>query len=106
MLRLLDTEQLIELKYVLEDEYPAFIESFVADTEKKLAKLQVLLAQHSFQDSRDIAHSLKGSCLNLGATVMAEHCQRLQLLANDADGRVQMQELLSTWAATKAALSA
>ncbi|MEM8500560.1 MAG: Hpt domain-containing protein [Pseudomonadota bacterium] len=106
MRRLLDTEQLNELKIVLEDDYPAFIDSFILDTEKKLAQLQVLLTQHSFRDGRDVAHSLKGSCLNLGAAEMAECCQRLQLIDSDSDSNAQIQLLQSTWADTKVQLSA
>lgn len=106
MRRLLDTEQLNELKFVLEDDYPAFIDSIIVDTEKKLAQLEGLLMQHSLQEGRDVAHSLKGSCLNLGAAEMAEQCQRLQLTNSDTDFNTHMQELQSIWAETKAQLSA
>lgn len=102
---LLDTEQLDELKFVLEDDYPAFIDSFVVDTERKLEQLRVLLAQKSFQESCDVAHSLKGSCLNLGATRMAEQCQRLQQTDCKAESNAQLLELQSIWAKTKAALN-
>ncbi|MFK7733970.1 MAG: Hpt domain-containing protein [Pseudomonadales bacterium] len=102
---LLDTEQLDELRFVLEDDFPAFIDSFVADTEIKLTELQVLFAQKSLKDGHKLAHSLKGSCLNLGANEMAQQCQRLQDAHTDADSRAQLQTLQSTWADTKAELS-
>lgn len=105
MRRLLDTDQLNELRYVLEDDFPEFIASFIADTGSKLAQLQRLVMQKSVQESRDVAHSLKGSCLNLGAIAMAEQCQRLQLSDNHEESTTQLLQLDAIWAETKTALS-
>lgn len=104
MTDVLDTEHLAELQFVLEEEYQAFIQSFIEDTDSKLEQLQLLVSEQRLQAGRDLAHSLKGSCLNLGAKIMAEQCHQLNITSNLADCDSQLKTLLSLWGETKAEL--
>ncbi len=55
-----------------------FIEVFVGDTSKRLTRLRDLTAQQDSTAVEREAHSLKGSCANLGAERMASLCEQLE----------------------------
>ncbi len=105
MSSLLDDEHLSELRFVLGDDFPAFIHAFIDDTDRKLEQLQALLSDASFQATKDLAHSLKGSCLNLGAKTMAQLCQKLNAATEPADHQAQLHLLQLQWEATRKELS-
>ncbi len=55
-----------------------FIEMFVKDTAERLARLHGLAAQQDSNAVESEAHSLKGSCANLGFERMAALCHQLE----------------------------
>ncbi|NTV45015.1 MAG: response regulator [Chlorobiales bacterium] len=70
------------------------IKMFLSDTENQIAQLQK--ATENPADLKHLAHSLKGSCLMVGANVLANVCMKLEILgkADKTDGAVEMVEEL------------
>ncbi|SFB01583.1 HPt (histidine-containing phosphotransfer) domain-containing protein [Azotobacter beijerinckii] len=81
----LDPSVLAMLQEVMEDEYPVLLDTFLSDSEDRL---QALRQAHEVRDAealRRAAHSFKGSCGNLGATLLAELCRQLEESARAGD---------------------
>ena len=74
----LDRDVLKALQEVMEDEYPTLLETFLADSEKRLS---LLLKAGDAETLGATAHSLKGSCSNMGAIRLAELCHELEQLS-------------------------
>lgn len=74
----LDQAALQELQAVLGADFPVLVQTFVADSEARIATLRTVLAAADHAAVRDAAHSLKGSSLNLGAQQLAELCLQLE----------------------------
>lgn len=55
-----------------------FVELFETDARKRIQELRDVVALGETANLRKMAHTLKGSCRNLGATMMAESCLRLE----------------------------
>jgi HPt (histidine-containing phosphotransfer) domain-containing protein len=76
----LDPEVLSALREIMENEYPALVDTFLADSEARLQRLTVI------GDARqilEIAHSFKGSSSNMGATRLSGLCHVLEQRANE-----------------------
>ncbi|MCY1414833.1 phosphotransfer intermediate protein in two-component regulatory system with RcsBC [compost metagenome] len=74
----LDDDVLNGLQYIMEDQYPLLLDTFLDDSQKLLNQL------HAAQDSKalgEAAHTLKGSSSNMGAQVLAELCRQLEVRA-------------------------
>jgi len=79
----LDSAVLTTLQDVMESEYPALLDTFLADSEERVRLLrQACLADQS-ETLRRAAHSFKGSCSNMGATLLADLCQELESAARE-----------------------
>ena len=104
--QVLDLQQVEELRDVLEDEFSAVIEAYLRDAERKV---ECVVAAADTQDAealRHAAHSLKGSCRNVGARQLAESCQAIESLAYDdqlEDVPLALVALQSTLQATRSA---
>ena len=74
----LDDAVLASLQDIMEDEYPSLLDTFVVDSEERLRL--ILQAEQSAdpQALRLAAHSFKGSCSNMGATLLASLCKQLE----------------------------
>lgn len=55
-----------------------FVELFESDARKRIQELRDVVAKGESGNLRKMAHTLKGSCRNLGATMMAESCLQLE----------------------------
>ena len=105
-IQVLDLQQVEELRDVLEDEFSAVIEAYLKDAERKV---ECVLAAADTQDAealRHAAHSLKGSCRNVGARQLAESCQVIESLAYEDqldDVPLALLALRSTFLATRSA---
>ena len=71
----LNRDVLSMLREVMEDEYPSLLETFIADSEKRLRVLR--MAEDAAQ-MMEAAHSFKGSSSNMGATRLTELCSELE----------------------------
>ena len=78
---ILDAQQVNELRDVLEDEFAAVIEAYLRDAERKVISVVAAARACDAGQLREVAHSLKGSCRNVGARQLAESCQQIESLA-------------------------
>lgn len=81
--RHLDHEALTELQEVMEEEFDILISTFLEDSEERIAHLRKALSDHEVETFTKAAHSLKGSCINIGAPELGELC-----LAAETAGRI------------------
>ncbi len=75
---LIDQEQFDTLKSLFADGFPAFLDSFYLDFEKKEQELQSALEANQLDTVAKLAHALKGSSANLGAIGIANLCNTLE----------------------------
>lgn len=74
----LDSEVLLGLQEIMQEEYPALLDTFLADSAERLRLLEAAFAQDDAYALRLAAHSFKGSCSSMGAKVLAALCQELE----------------------------
>lgn len=74
----LDSTVLAALQDVMEDEYPVLLDTFLADSEERLRLLRLAEQAADGQGLRLAAHSFKGSCSNMGASLLAGLCRQLE----------------------------
>ncbi|WP_316851795.1 Hpt domain-containing protein [Pseudomonas sp. MIS38] len=71
----IDREALCVLREVMEEGYPELLDTFLADSESRLAELQNTADAKALSE---VAHSFKGSASNMGAVRLAALCQELE----------------------------
>lgn len=71
----IDREALSVLREVMEEGYPELLDTFLADSESRLAELQNTADAKALSE---VAHSFKGSASNMGAVRLAALCQELE----------------------------
>lgn len=86
----LDEEALAELRDVMEDEFTLLIKTYVGDSLERISGLKTALKAGDEGAFTRMAHSLKGSCINIGAPYLGELCQ-----AAEAAGKAQRLDLAS-----------
>lgn len=81
----LDTTIVEPLRELLDSEKPGqfsrFINMFVEDLQKLIERLETAIQQQQATETRQLAHTLKGSSLNMGARAFAGICFELEQLA-------------------------
>ena len=65
----LDEEALAELQDVMEDEFGVLIETYLADSRTRISGLKEAADTGDAERLRKAAHSLKGSCINIGTLI-------------------------------------
>lgn len=89
-----DLHVLATLREVMEGEYPALLDVFIKDSEKRVVELNGLIRDPGFSSSNpqhlkqlaDKVHSFKGSCSNMGAIHLTDLCRALEELARSPAG--------------------
>ncbi|PWB33584.1 histidine kinase [Pseudomonas sp. SDI] len=71
----IDRKVLSDLQVVMEEGYQHLLETFLDDSEKRLAQLH---EAKSAEELSMAAHSFKGSSSNMGALALAELCRQLE----------------------------
>ena len=84
MSSLLDRQMLEELREIMEDEFSVLMETFLSESAKQYAAINEALQQEDTDSLRRSAHSLKGSCGNIGAMGLQQQCAELEYAARDA----------------------
>ncbi|MDX2507146.1 MAG: Hpt domain-containing protein [Gammaproteobacteria bacterium] len=79
----IDFNTLNELKEIMGDDFDELISTFISDGKIQLDKLKLAIDSTSASEIRRIAHTLKGSCANLGAHPLSEICNKLERNATD-----------------------
>lgn len=83
MSELLDTQMLEELREIMEDEFPVLMDTFLSESEKQYQAIKTAWADSDTDLLRRSAHSLKGSCGNIGAATLQSQCATLEYAARD-----------------------
>ncbi len=66
-----DENKLSELTHIMGAKMGEFISAFLEDLSAHLGKITAALSDHRFEEARKIAHTLKGSSANVGASTLA-----------------------------------
>jgi HPt (histidine-containing phosphotransfer) domain-containing protein len=61
------------------------VETFLSDSEERLRSIRDAFAASDAPALRHAAHSFKGSCGNMGASVLSSLCKRLEEAARHSD---------------------
>ncbi len=108
----LDPERLAQLRAILvtgggASVFAAVVEAFVTDTAERLGALRQAVSRGDAQAAQQIAHTLRGSCANLGASRMAEVAQALERMAGEtmAGAHPLVEQLEHAFRGVQAALA-
>jgi len=78
-----DLEALAALKDIMEDEFTALVQTYLADAQARVTLLHELLSKQDLDEIRKNAHSLKGSSSNLGASLLTDLCFQVEQQSKD-----------------------
>lgn len=104
----LDEQIVNELKDIMGDDIGMLMETFIVDSQQKLEQLKALLKDDDFDAIRRLAHSLKGSSKNVGASALASHCENLEHDARDenlTDRDAYLNNILESFETTKSTIN-
>lgn len=90
---LLDVEQIGNLRELFSDGFNEFLQTYFSDFEQKETELTVALKDKQIEEIVKIAHALKGSSLNMGASALAKICFELEM----AGKRGNIEEIMSEY---------
>ncbi len=77
----LNRQIIIELKELMEEEFPILIRTFIDDSYVRLDRLIMHVSHKNYEEIRREAHSFKGSSSNMGAITLTELCLALEHLS-------------------------
>lgn len=79
----LDPEVVRELRVVMGEDFRVLIDTFVADSERRLRDIEQAITAGDADALRRCAHSFKGSAGNMGAPALSGLCQELERLGRE-----------------------
>lgn len=85
MNEILNHQMLEELKLIMEEDFPLLMDTFLTDSVRQFDELEKALQGSDMDALRRTAHSLKGSCGNVGATSLQEACAKLENCARHGE---------------------
>ena len=71
-------EQFIDMRDLLEDDFADLIQTYIVDSEQRIVALRTALANNDHANAFEIAHALKGSSANVGATQVSNISNQIQ----------------------------
>ncbi|WP_163833101.1 Hpt domain-containing protein [Spartinivicinus ruber] len=74
----LDMDAILELKAVMEDEYAVLVNTFMRDSATRIEGMASAIAESDASRLRELAHSMKGSCFNMGIMPLGNMCLTLE----------------------------
>ena len=74
----IDNVVLQGLRDIMAEDYPALLDAYLGDSEERLDMLRQALRDSDADALSKAAHSLKGSCSNMGAVALAGLCLELE----------------------------
>ena len=95
---ILNQELLEELRMVMEEEFPSLMATFLSESARQFEEARDAWAASDLELLRRSAHTLKGSCGNVGAQALQDTCATLEASAKAGDTSV-IDELMDTVAA-------
>ena len=90
----LDANTIDELKDLLGEAFPDLIDTYLTDSEGRIARLESAIEAMQFVTIREEAHGLKGSSRNLGVLPLGNQCERLEHAAKNEEA-VYLKQYLS-----------
>ncbi len=81
----LDHEALAELKDVMDEEFDILINTYLQDARERMALLQKAADDEDPSEYAKVAHSFKGSCINIGAPRLADFCLQAERAGKNED---------------------
>lgn len=91
---IVNEELLNELKLIMEDEFSDLMQTFLVESERQFLSAKSAWDGGDFASLRLLAHSLKGSCANVGAEQLQHTCALLEDEAKQGVGD-RVPELLA-----------
>ena len=93
-----------ELREIMEDDINFLFTAYLEDCTSQLLDLAASINQQDGDKTRRIAHSLKGSSRNVGASEFSDYCEKLE--RNARDGNIEtwnalLKEIESCFIETK-----
>lgn len=79
----LDMDALEELKLVMGDDFSLLVDTFLTDSDARIASIQAAVQALDSEEIRCSAHSFKGSASNLGAIRLTALCRQLEEMGRD-----------------------
>ncbi len=79
----IDVEALQDLKEIMESEFETLINTFIQDSQHKIAQLEEVIGNGDAESMRKLAHSLKGSSSNICALSLSEFAKEIELLGKE-----------------------
>lgn len=90
----LDPEMIVSLKDILGDNFNSLIGQFEEDGQRRVDALGPAVRAKDYDTINKQAHGLKGSARNLGANLLAEHCDVLEV-AGKAQQDANLEQTLA-----------
>ncbi|MEQ6886929.1 Hpt domain-containing protein [Salicola sp. Rm-C-2C1-2] len=81
----IDHDALSELRGVMGGDFVILVNTFLQDADDRIHHLRQGAATGDVENVRKMAHSLKGSCINIGAPELAERCRTAEQRGRDGD---------------------
>lgn len=81
----IDHDALAELRDVMEEEFVILVNTFIQDADDRLRQLRESAEAADPENVRKVAHSFKGSCINIGAPELADRCREAEQRGRDED---------------------
>ena len=79
----LDNTVVDELKLIMEDDIDMLYKAYLEDTAQRLTELKLSSQKQDCDQTRRIAHTIKGSSRNVGASALSELCELLEQAGRD-----------------------
>lgn len=85
MNEVLDHKMLEELRLIMEEDFPLLMDTFLTDSARQFDELEKAFQCSDMEALHRTAHGLKGSCGNVGATLLQEACAKLENCARHGE---------------------
>ncbi len=94
---IIDEMVLNDLKEIMEDDFNELIRIFVSDGIEQINALDTAINLKNYTDTKRIAHTLKGSCANIGAFKLSQTCKQLEYMITEKSlaGVVELQKKIA-----------
>lgn len=79
----LDTAALAELRKLMGTDFGMLVQTFVTDSDQRVAAIGAALTAADADELRRAAHSFKGSASNMGAARLADLCRQAEECGRD-----------------------
>jgi HPt (histidine-containing phosphotransfer) domain-containing protein len=93
---ILNRELIEELRMIMEDEFSSLMDTFLQESAKQFDEAKVAWSAGDMDTLRRSAHTLKGSCGNVGAVALQGTCETLETnaKAGSTDGMAELLDIV------------